>query len=186
MLIDLTYFIREINIGQRSQLEVQENLSYFVERYEREFLELTLGYDMANEVISASEDLENATDAMKQLISGDGLWLGLINDSKISPIANYVYWHYTESEVLQAVGTGVVVPQNENSRIANPTLKLVRAWNDMIVMCSKMHKYIIANKSEYPDYEWRDYGGICLSEFCKCNDPCKKPYVFEIKNTLGL
>lgn len=185
MLIDLTYFIREINIGQRSQPEVQENLNYFIQRYEREFLDMSLGSDLANEVVLASDDLENASDAMKKLILGDGTWLGLVNDVKISPIANYVYWHYVESEVLQSVGTGIIVPQNENSRIANPTLKLVRAWNDMVLMCVKMHRFITSSM-EYPNYKWMDYGNLCFSGSCKSCDPCKKPYVFQIKNTLGL
>lgn len=183
-LIDLSYFIREINIGQLSQIYVQENISYFIEKYENDFLINVFGFDMAQQVIAANNDLINSSQAMQNLIEGNGAWGGLVNDVKISPIANYIYVKYTESELMQAAGTGVVIPKNENSTVVNPIYKLVGAWNEMLEIISQMHRFILSNKVDYPDYKWIGYSELCFSELCKCS--CGGGYVFKTRNSLGL
>lgn len=183
-LTDFSYFIREINIGQLSQIYVHENLSYFIKKYENDFLINVFGFNMAQQVIAANNDLVNSSQAMRNLIEGNGVWIGLVNDAKISPIANYIYVKYTESELMQSVGTGVVIPKNENSTVVNPIYKLVWAWNEMLEIISQMHQFILSNKEDYPDYKWIGYSELCFNEDCECG--CGGGYVFKTRNSLGL
>lgn len=44
--IDRSYFIGELNIPNKDQVAVQEQLDYFIEKYEKEFLEQCLGYEL--------------------------------------------------------------------------------------------------------------------------------------------
>jgi hypothetical protein len=44
MLVDYTYFFGDLQIGQLSQTSVQDNVSWFIQQYEPEYMEGVLGY----------------------------------------------------------------------------------------------------------------------------------------------
>lgn len=70
---------------------------------------------------------------------------------KISPVANYVWWHYQRDNHVQFTGTGSKKAQAENAIDANPAYKMVRVWNDMREQLSFLWEYLRLNESVYAD-----------------------------------
>jgi hypothetical protein len=80
--------------------------------------------------------------------------------NKESLIANYVYYWYQRNNHTQTATTGEVKPQNENAVIANPSLKLVKAWNDMSAWICELVDYLDAKKDDYT--QWADQDVYCM------------------------
>lgn len=79
---------------------------------------------------------------------------------KKSLIANYVYYWYIRNNHTQTATTGETKAVNENSTIANPALKLVRAWNEMSLWICELVDYLDAKKDDYT--EWADHDVYCM------------------------
>lgn len=80
--------------------------------------------------------------------------------NKKSLIANYIYYWYQRNSWTHTATTGEVKPQNENAVIANPALKMVRAWNEMSDWICDMVDYLDAKKDDYT--EWADQDVYCM------------------------
>jgi hypothetical protein len=80
--------------------------------------------------------------------------------NKESLIANYVYYWYQRNNHTQTATTGEVKPQNENAVIANPSLKLVKAWTDMSAWICELVDYLDAKKDDYT--QWADQDVYCM------------------------
>jgi hypothetical protein len=80
--------------------------------------------------------------------------------NKKSLIANYVYYWYTYNNHTQTATTGENKTANENSTIANPSLKLVKAWNDMSEWICELVNYLNARKDDYT--QWADQDAWCM------------------------
>lgn len=192
-IVDYTYFVADISIGQRSQSEVREDLQRMINIYEDQLLTLLFGLKMKNEfILGLTQDpIDPKWAALKDgIIYNDGKsqWMGFANANKLSMIANYVYFYYTRKEVLQATGTGAVVPTNENSIVVNPLYKQVKAWNQMIDWICELDAYLKANKTLYPDYKWKDHKSPCERSSCYCECECcsHNKYPFEKINSLNI
>lgn len=115
-LIGLPYFKGEIYIGQLSESYVQENLTTFIEKYERSYLIELIGKD-------------------NYLLSVDGepptLDLSGVEDLD-NAIAYFVYYHFVRSETYQRSGIGATKPSSENSEVVEPQKSAVFAWNEMM------------------------------------------------------
>ncbi len=79
---------------------------------------------------------------------------------KKSLIANYVYYWYIRNNHTQTATTGEVKSQNENTVIANPALKLVKAWNEMSDWIWELVCYLNAKKDDYT--QWADQDVYCM------------------------
>jgi hypothetical protein len=89
--------------------------------------------------------------------------------AKKSPIANYVYYWYIRNNHTQTATTGENKAANENSTAANPTFKIVRAWNEMFGWICDLVDYLNAKKDDYT--EWADQDVHCiLSKFRPINE----------------
>lgn len=80
--------------------------------------------------------------------------------NKKSLIANYVYYWYQRNNHTQTATTGENKAVNENSTIASPALKLVRAWNEMSAWICDLVDYLNARKDDYT--EWADQDVWCM------------------------
>lgn len=79
---------------------------------------------------------------------------------KQSPIANYVYYHFMENSYTHTTGMGEKKTAAENATVANPVLKMVRAWNEMSRWVIELRYYLRANSALYPEWQnsWFCYG----------------------------
>lgn len=127
-----------------------------IEQYENDYLETLLGYDLAQDVIN-----EITTDAgllpYVDIVNGATYtdangdvqkWQGFIAGK--SPIANYIYCEYLRIKEVQTTGIGSVKQQSENAILADGTMKLVKAWNDMCAWNMNLHNYITSIEATYP------------------------------------
>lgn len=80
--------------------------------------------------------------------------------NKKSLIANYVYYWYQRNSHTQTATTSEVKAVNENSSIASPALKMVRAWNEMSLWICELVDYLNAKKDDYP--EWANQNIYCM------------------------
>lgn len=183
-------FQGEIFIAQLSQIDVQEAVQGFVDKYEPKVLRKLLGITMYN-------DLLNSVEASRQNppVPLEQKWISLLNgvdydsdtrhwDGLEILIANYVYWYYMFDYNVHSVQVGVVKPKSENATPASPVHKMVRAWNEFVNLTCIMHDFIKENLEDYPDYLHKDQYSIC--EDCQCGCDCGHYPLFKYKNSLGL
>lgn len=154
MLIDLTYFVGQITIPDRSSVVVQESLNQLIKIKEPEFLRSVLGVKMYNDL------LENQTDQKYiDLLRGvdftykrrEEHFSGLANpDTLTSAIARYVYCAWQENEWSTTFGSGEARSIGENSTQYNPLNKMLKAHNDNVTELHLMLDFIDSKKEDYP------------------------------------
>lgn len=189
-IIDYTYFKNEISIPVVGIEKFDVAINDSIALYEDEILKLLLGYKTWKEM-KAAYDASIATVPVPLITKWDNLingaefeftvddvvvldkWIGLKNASKISLIANYVYFFHRRNNVSQNNGIGETVSNAENSTIVSPYAKCVNAWNKMIdiygeadslsdVNTSYVHwnekpsayNFLLANIADYPDWKF--------------------------------
>jgi hypothetical protein len=137
-----------------------------IEQYEQEYLITLLGYDLAQSVISEIDNpnptnapyYEIVTGATFTDISGDKRkWSGFVVGR--SPIANYIYTKFLELKEIQLTGLGSTKQQSENATIADGSMQVTRAWNDMVNWNYDLNDYLVSISSTYSDIE-DNYIGI--------------------------
>lgn len=161
---DKTYFRGELTIANLSSLPVEESLGYFITKYETEFLNKVLGFAFAKLFIAGLTvvdpatpdqrwlDLKYGKDFTYQTVEGN--WPGFVNSAKVSPLANFIYYHFTRDQVTQTAGIGQVQTKGENSTSASSVTKLVRAYNEMVNMQIPLITFLLANPDEYPEFKF--------------------------------
>jgi hypothetical protein len=160
MIIDNTYFIREISLPTD---QIGAELTSYIERFEPEILTKILGYDLYKQLTAG---LANTYPEQKWLDLRDGCdyeqdevyyhWRGLTNSTFESIIANYVFYYYTiyGSQFNSVFGLKQVL--GENSTQADYRHKQMRVYNQMVDWISEMSDFIEWSNSvdseTYPNY----------------------------------
>lgn len=186
-LIGTAIFEGEIFIPQLSQLDVQESLQGFIDKYEPKLLRKLLGVPMYTELAAGM--------AVAPPNVPDPKWTALMGGAEYDDgtkywdglgvlIADYVYWFFMFDYNVHTVQVGVAKPKSENAAPASPVHKMVRAWNEFVDLTCNMHEFIKHNAADYPDYAHADRGSICGD--CHCGCGCGHKALFEKKNSLGL
>jgi len=155
-LIDVSYFIGEINIANTDQQPVSERLEYFIRQYEKRFLSALLG-----SVVAAQFKVELAKPAGQI----PQIWIDLKNilvneEDRTSPIANYVYKFYQFNSQTSSVGLGEAKPKAENATMESVVPKVIWAWNLMV-------DWLIDNREWFIDfYLTNDLTGYYYTNYC--------------------
>lgn len=113
-----------------------KELQMYIEKYEPIFIKKMFGTNLNGMV----------TNDVKALLYDDEL--------KISPIANFVYYHYMKDTAVMVTNAGLKSSQIQNTRSISPDSKMVAAWNDMVDMVSDIH---------FKFYTLDDVGGTIYS-----------------------
>lgn len=89
-------------------------------------------------------------------------WPGLQNSAKRSPVANYVYWKYLNSNNPSPSSTNTfTVPKTENATVVSPRVPASRAWNEMVRWNIDLHR-MVSNLTDtngdplYPEFVWNE------------------------------
>ena len=151
-LIDSTYFHTEVfipNISDSNAVETARasELQRFIDRYELEYLDLVMGYDMRVEFLAGLEE-----DSILQ--KWNDLKAELIDDTLLlSPIADYVYFHYIRYNVTRTTSSGEVVALVDNGTLTGSNFKQVTAHNRAIEQALLIRNFIEEHSTDYPNYD---------------------------------
>ena len=126
-------------------------LNSYIERFEPMYLIGMLGGEMSRLFMNYiyNEDGNKAAverwDKLKeQLVFGHP-------KRPISPIAEYVYYHYVDGRQIAATSEGATVQQ---AKPANPTKECISAWNRMAEINKMVGVWLHDRRDVYP--EWRE------------------------------
>lgn len=176
MLIDSTYFNGEINIPNLDSVAVLQRVNWLIEIHEPRFLKELLGYGFYKLFIAgvtANEqrykDIRDGVDYIDSY-SRQNRWRGLLDkttNTNMSPIANYVYYHYERSIATQSTGIGEVETVPVGAKSAAASEKMVLAWNEMSNYCWQFRNFMQTPASVIAYPEWALYYPSYLSEVYK-------------------
>lgn len=163
-LIDYTYFDGGVvNIAQTDQLAVQEQITAYIAQFEPEFMADLLGYEFYQQFLTdiAEQRMIDILTGITYTYGGKQYrWNGLTyiigsgaTAVKISPIANYVYWHILRDNAEMTFGIGTGTTTSENSTRTSPIRLQVKAWNNMVEMIIQLRDFLNRHPDEYPEYD---------------------------------
>lgn len=124
-----------------------------------------------------------------------GLRLSIISGAitKLSPIANYVFYQFVDEREEDFTLVGNVKSTTENNRVVNATTRLVYTWNRMIDMNMLLYNFLQVNKAVYPEWKSHCGCGCCKASYwdeCSCCGDMRIAKrccdLFKYKNSLGL
>lgn len=206
MIIDSTYFVNRLNLPQTGNSAGLAEVQAFIDQYEPEYLQCVLGYDLWQAFINGIDGSGLPEQRWIDLLQGKEFtkqsrlykWPGfapLTEDgaiTKLSPIANYVFYQFVDERVIDFTLVGNVKSTTENNRIADEAPRLVYTWNRMVDANRTLYNFLQANKTVYP--EWKSHCGCgccgyywdeccCPGDMRMSNRCCD---LFKYKNSLGL
>lgn len=168
MLIDVSYFVADLNIPNTGQQDVSEKLEWLINKHEPDLLTMLLGYELYSlfkDAVSVDpieprfQSLKNGA-AYQDCYGNTVKWMGIApmpepgSVFKQSLVANYVYWHWQKSMVTQSVGIGEAATTAENAVMVSPGLKMIRAYNEMVDWVRELYRFIDSHQSDYPELDY--------------------------------
>ena len=164
-LISPSYFHTEIfipNILEATPVEQARaaELQRFINKYEPEYLDLIMGYDMRVEFLAglAANPIPAKWSELKTQLVNTSLLL--------SPIADYVYFYYMRFHLTQTTRSGEITTQVDNGTLTGSNFKQVAAYNRASEQALTIREWIEERLTTYTTYN----GSYC----------------FEYLNTLGI
>lgn len=153
ILLDRTYFQGDLTLPSVSQSEreglgaamqmIGENdLNYFLARYEPECLKKILGETLYKAFIAGltEEPLINKwSDLFDALFRHEGLF-------SFSPVANYVYYYVMRDHRSKTTQKGEVIEDASFSTNRNNEFKMINLWNDMCRQVLEFRKNFLLPK----------------------------------------
>lgn len=156
MIIDSTYFFGEISIPNINQEPIEAYVDELIGSKEPVYLHEVLGYRLSKELLEAAES-SSQDEKWVDLLKGkeyefNGVltkWQGLAPDSKVSPIAYYIFDQYIRLNESNTSGIGEVASNAENSTRIQPIAKTCVTWNTMVRMNWELYKFLTTYKDVY-------------------------------------
>ena len=168
MLIDKTYFVKDINIPDSDY----SDLDNYISRYEKEILIKLLGYELWKLVDAYSD---GDTGAIADLVEGKEYtigdytvkWNGLINDDLVSLISYYVFYWWARNNATFTGTTGEMTSVGENAQKAILSQRINNAWSRMEELAQSteypyqsLYTFLTENKSDYPTWVFTALGNV--------------------------
>lgn len=162
-LIDITYFVLNINLPQATTQEGEALVQKFINKYEDIFLDKALGYGMAK-AYKAGIALASPEQRWKDIRDGQEYsygdltdrWMGLRDSTKkLSPIANYIYFMFMKDKATDNTLVGVSKPKQSNATREDGETKMKDAWNEMVKWMRNLREFLYVNQTTYP--EWKNH-----------------------------
>lgn len=166
-LIDSSYFVRDIFLpaGQYNTITLT------IARYEKDILELLLGYELANLCINytvASDQRIIDLVEGKEYTEGEYTvkWRGLKNTDKSSLIAYYVYIQYLKDQSMAFMNVGQVASNVENGtnmgiarliQKASARLREMAGYPGCDLYAGSLYAFLTKFYDDYPEWIWNEY-----------------------------
>lgn len=159
MLLDRTYFKgglslpqltteEGVGVGKITQIVGEQSLDWFISVYEPEFLNNLLGRKLAAAFIAGVQEaapLQIWVDLRDKIYTRAG-------SVKLSPAANYVYFHVMRHSYSQTAMTGEIKHKPSHAANVDAAFKIVKAWNDMRDPIMSVRQFIEDNWNSYKPY----------------------------------
>lgn len=127
-LIDKSYFTlsKQIYISNLNgdDSEREDLLNELIVEYQDEFIKRAFG--------------DNLTEAQIETLKP----YFIFDDKKKSPLANYVYCIFMENDAQRTTNAGVKNLAISNTTEADYRIKVVKAWNNMVIMLNDIHNVL--------------------------------------------
>lgn len=109
-----------------------ERVNSFIDKYEPACLLAVLGYPLYK--LIGVESSQRMTDLLSgaEFIDGEGetrKWQGIIHDTTISFIANFIFCKYQEWKSRNQTGNGTSIPNKEAGTSISPGDIIANSWN---------------------------------------------------------
>lgn len=158
-LIDHTYFIRDLSIGQSDNAQVIAAIQLFIDKYEQKFLLDLFGYNFKKlydvGITAVTQKYVDIRDG-KEYTNFYGVtdkWVGLRDaTAKTSPIANFCYYWYERDGISKTLGDGEFINKQEKKYAISPEDKMRRAWSEMVCWNKEFWEFMYANQDTYPEF----------------------------------
>lgn len=155
MIVDASFFYGPLGIeglmassgADYTQMAIQKGLEQYIERYEMQYLVKLLGRSLAAEFAGYLGREEG-----DPVAKWDNLLKELVPMPRVSPVANYVYFHFVRNNQTHATSLGVTVTNSDN-KITSCDSLIIPAWNDMVMMNRDVHLYLESHKEDYEGFE---------------------------------
>lgn len=178
MYLDHTYFTGRLSlpnlkysgtasgVAATARMSLQENnLDYFIAIYESQFLDELLGETLAANMIEGLS--ADTVDAIWSELKGKIYYV--VDGIKLSPAANYVYFHYKRDHGHSTTAMlGEVEHKQTHATNVTDSVKLVDAWNSMCRMIRPIREYLRDNWDSYSPYADR-WSCACREQFKPIN-----------------
>lgn len=156
-LIDASFFIRDINIPNISKTgPILERLTSFIKRFCPEALIGVLGYSLYKILINeTSVRVTSIRDGLEYTDVNGVLrkWQGIVHDTDVSLLANYVYCIYQDSSATQTTGVSTSVSKTEAGTSVSPGDKIVDSWGYFSSQSKELVSFLWnQNQSNTPVY----------------------------------
>lgn len=157
-IVQNSWFVGRFNLPNKdiNKPEGQE-LSTFIDTYEKEYLTRFFGYELANDIMNYTGSPVNA--AIDDLLNGKEFtymnikhkWEGLANADG-SPITAYIYAKLQEFRDTSTTGIGEQMLETENGIRTNAGAKIVSSISFMVDSNIILNAFLEVNKT-VPEYE---------------------------------
>lgn len=131
-IINTSFFVRDITLPNTNKEKIGERFNSFIVKYEQECLKSILGYEMYKLFLNESSDRmvdlmfgAEYYDSYNQLQK----WDGLVHDTDISLIANYIYYFIQNSLATQTTGISEAAMKTPTAVSMSNMNKMIDAWN---------------------------------------------------------
>lgn len=144
-IIDRDYFYEGLAIPQATDEKVEAELTNLISQYETEYLEKTLGYELAKN-FKAGIAVDPGPPEQKWIDLRDGVeftdrlgrlvkWKGFKfteGDKKCSPIANYVFYRYHRHKSSDFTAGGEAKTKTQNADPLSGARRQSEVYNQMV------------------------------------------------------
>lgn len=167
-LINSSFFVRDINLVNLTEIRTLERVNSFISKYEPECLKRIFGEALYRKYLSESSQRMTDLTFGTGYVSGSNFeryWDGIVHDGNISLVANYVYYYFQKANALQTVGTSTKASKSEAGTSESPADKMIAAWqffaSETRAMCSflwnKRVGDVVNGDRVYPEFTHYNY-----------------------------
>lgn len=164
LLIDETFFVRDINLVNLTEPKVLERILSFIAKYEPLCLKGVLGTSLYKIVdTETSQRVDDIIEGVEWIgATGiDRVWDGLVHDD-ISLIANYIYVYFQRANALQTTGVATKASKPEAGINASPRDKQINAWQYFATESRHLISFLwnqrdVDGNRIYPEFTWQQY-----------------------------
>lgn len=161
--IDTTYFEADLSLGNITGAPAIAALTQFIAKFEKKYLEGLFGFPLYKAytagiaVLAPDQKWLDIRDGKEYTSNGKAVyWTGLkstVGTLKVSPIANFVYYHYRKDNASFTQSGGEAKAKTKDMIKVSPRQKMIDAWNEMAPVSQQLIAFLEEHATTYPEFD---------------------------------